>query len=156
MTFVEAGDPHERAASVRAGFADRYGVEPAAVGRAPGRVNLIGEHTDYNNGLVLPVALPHATYAAARLRDDDEVRIASAQLPESWEGPLSARRPGAVDGWAAYAVGVVWALREAGHEVARASTSSSTAPCRSVPGSRARRRSSARSASRWPARSVSR
>ena len=46
------------------------------------------------------------------------VRIASAQLPESWEGPLVRGRPGRVDGWAAYAVGVVWALREAGHQVA--------------------------------------
>jgi galactokinase len=118
VTYVEAGDPHERAASVRAGFADRYGVEPTSVGRAPGRVNLIGEHTDYNRGLVLPVALPHATYAAARFREDSPdamVRIASAQLSESWEGPVSAIGPGAVSGWAAYAVGVVWALREAGH-----------------------------------------
>lgn len=117
---MEPGDPHERVASVRAGFADCYGVEPAAVGRAPGRVNLMGEHTDYNHGLVLPVALPHATYAAARLRDDHTellVRITSAQLPESWEGPLSAIGPGVVSGWAAYAAGVVWALGEAGHEI---------------------------------------
>jgi galactokinase len=117
VTFVDSGDPHEYAARVRAGFAGRYGVEPSAVGRAPGRVNLMGEHTDYNNGLVLPVALPHATYAAARLRDssaDGMVRIASAQLAEPWEGPLSAIGPGAVEGWAAYAVGVVWALREQG------------------------------------------
>jgi galactokinase len=120
VTFVDAGDPQEKAASVRAGFADRYGVEPSVVGRAPGRVNLMGEHTDYNNGLVLPVALPHATYAAARLRDgspDGLVRIVSAQLAEPWEGPLSAIGPGAVDGWAAYAVGVVWALHEQGHDV---------------------------------------
>ena len=118
MTYVEAGDPHEAAARVRAGFADRFGVEPAVVGRAPGRVNLIGEHTDYNNGLVLPVALPHATYVAARVRADDQVRVVSAQQDDEWEGPLAASGPGSVDGWAAYAVGVVWALREAGHAVA--------------------------------------
>lgn len=120
MTYVDSGDPPQCAASVRAGFAARYGVEPATVGRAPGRVNLIGEHTDYNNGLVLPVALPHATYAGVRLRDDDPdglVRMSSAQLPESWEGPISSIGPGAVDGWAAYAAGVVWAMREAGHEI---------------------------------------
>ncbi|GAB3263006.1 galactokinase [Nocardioides dilutus] len=120
MTYVEAGDPHDCASSVRAGFAERYGVEPATVGRAPGRVNLIGEHTDYNHGLVLPVALPHATYAAARIDGGSPagtVRVASAQIPETWEGPLSAIGPGAVSGWAAYAVGVVWALRETGHDI---------------------------------------
>jgi galactokinase len=120
VTYVDPGDPSEIARSVRAGFADRYGAEPSAVGRAPGRVNLMGEHTDYNHGLVLPVALPHATYAAARLRDDSSdglVRIASAQLPDPWEGPLAAIGPGTVDGWAAYAAGVVWALHEQGHQI---------------------------------------
>lgn len=120
MTLLPPGDPGERLAAVRAGFADRFGVEPDAVGRAPGRVNLMGEHTDYNRGLVLPVALPHATYAAARLRPDDPdgmARVASAQAAESWEGPLAAVGPGSVDGWAAYAVGVLWALREQGHQV---------------------------------------
>lgn len=120
MTFVDPGVRTERVASVRAGFADHFGVGPDTVGRAPGRVNLMGEHTDYNRGLVLPVALPHATYAAARLRPgptDPVVRVASAQEAEPWEGPLSAVRPGGVDGWAAYAVGVVWALREEGLDV---------------------------------------
>jgi len=120
MSFLQPGALRERVASVRAGFADRYGVEPAVVGRAPGRVNLMGEHTDYNDGLVLPVALPHATYAAARLRQgapEPVVRVTSAQEPEPWEGPLAAVAPGTVDGWAAYAVGVVWALRELGHDV---------------------------------------
>jgi galactokinase len=120
MTLLPPGDTHERVASVRAGFANRYGAEPDVVGRAPGRVNLMGEHTDYNHGLVLPVALPHATYAAARLRPggpDPQVRVASAQVPESWEGPLSAAGPGTVQGWAAYAVGVLWALGGQGHQV---------------------------------------
>jgi galactokinase len=117
VTYVEAGDSPERAASVRAAFADRYGSEAVVVGRAPGRVNLIGEHTDYNNGLVLPVALPHATYAAARFREDDEVRIASAQLPEAWEGSLADIGPRSIPGWAAYGAGVVWALRAAGQDV---------------------------------------
>ena len=120
MTYVDPGDPRACARAVRAGFADRYGVEPTSVGRAPGRVNLMGEHTDYNAGLVLPVALPHATYAAARVRAREPeavVRVASAQEAEPWEGLLSAVGPGAVAGWAAYAVGVVWALREQGHDV---------------------------------------
>lgn len=113
MTFVEPGD----AGAVRQGFAERFGVEPTRVGRAPGRVNLIGEHTDYNRGLVLPVALPHATYVATRPRPDDEVRIVSAQQDEEWEGAVASTGPGEVAGWAAYAAGVVWALREAGHPV---------------------------------------
>ena len=117
MTLVEAGDPQLLTASVRAAFADRYGEPPTTVGRAPGRVNLIGEHTDYNAGLVLPVALAHATYAAARPRADELVRVASAQQDDVWEGTLGQLGPRAVEGWAGYAAGMVWALREAGHDV---------------------------------------
>ncbi len=80
-------------------------------------MNLIGEHTDYNAGLVLPVALPHATYAAARARADELVRVASRQQEDVWEGTLAELGPGSVDGWAGYAAGVVWALREAGYDV---------------------------------------
>jgi galactokinase len=117
MTLVEPGDPAALTASVRVAFANRYGEPPTTVGRAPGRVNLIGEHTDYNAGLVLPVALPHATYAAARARGDELVRIASGQRGDVWEGTLGELGPGSVEGWAGYAAGVVWALREAGHDV---------------------------------------
>jgi galactokinase len=102
---------------VRAAFADRYGEPPVTVGRAPGRVNLIGEHTDYNAGLVLPVALNHATYAAARPRADELVRVTTLQGDGTWEGTLGGLGPGAVEGWAGYAAGVVWALREAGYDV---------------------------------------
>ena len=117
VSLVEPGEPTALTASVRAAFADRYGEPPASVGRAPGRVNLIGEHTDYNAGLVLPVALPHATYAAARPRADELVRIASAQQDDVWEGTLGQLGPHSVDGWAGYAAGVVWALHEAGYPV---------------------------------------
>jgi galactokinase len=78
-------------------------------------VNLIGEHTDYNAGLVLPVALPHATYASVSPRADRLVRLRSAQRDDAWEGDDLG--PGQVDGWAAYVAGVVWALRESGVEV---------------------------------------
>jgi galactokinase len=117
VALVDPGAPADRAASLRRAYADHHGEPPATVGRAPGRVNLIGEHTDYNAGLVLPVALPHATYAAARLRGDELVRVTSRQQEDSWEGTLAELGPGSVDGWAGYAVGVVWALREAGHEL---------------------------------------
>jgi galactokinase len=84
---------------------------------APGRVNIIGEHTDYNAGLCLPTALPHRTYVALERRDDDVVRLASAQTDEPWTMRLADVHPGAVSGWGAYVVGVAWALREAGYPV---------------------------------------
>lgn len=117
MSFIEPGDPAELTDAVARQFTRTYGSSPGIVARAPGRVNLIGEHTDYNRGLVLPVALPHATYAAAAARDDDRVRIASAEEDEPWSGTLAGLGPGDVAGWAAYAAGVLWALREDGVEV---------------------------------------
>src|SRR5690606_41823140 len=89
----------------------------AVVGSAPGRVNLIGEHTDYNGGFALPLALPHRTRARVVRRDDDTVTVASTApgaSPVSFTVPT---RPGGVDGWAAYVAGGVWALRGAGHDV---------------------------------------
>ncbi|WP_171163281.1 galactokinase [Streptomyces sp. I05A-00742] len=98
-----------------AGFRAVFGAEPAGVWAAPGRVNLIGEHTDYNDGHVLPIALPHRTRVAAAARGDGLLRLHSAGAG----GGVTALRvaglaPGAVRGWAAYPAGVVWALREAG------------------------------------------
>ncbi|MFC4785005.1 galactokinase [Nocardioides sp. MAHUQ-72] len=117
MSFVEPGTPDDLARGVRTGFETTFGREPAVVGHAPGRVNLIGEHTDYNAGLCLPLALPHATYAAVGPREDGGVRIASRQNDEPWEGRVDALGPGEVTGWASYVAGVLWALREAGHDV---------------------------------------
>ncbi|HEU5035811.1 MAG TPA: galactokinase [Nocardioides sp.] len=110
--FVAPGDPSSLASAAAAAFSSAYGAAPALVGRAPGRVNLIGEHTDYNGGLVLPVALPHATYAAVSTRSDDVVRIASVEESSPWEGTLDSLA--SAEGWASYAAGVLWALREAG------------------------------------------
>lgn len=104
-------------------FAAVFGEVPQGVWAAPGRVNLIGEHVDYNAGLCLPFALPHSTFAALRLRDDGMVRVVSGIDPGApWTGALTAiapadGRPDAVPAWVAYAAGPAWALRCAGMEV---------------------------------------
>jgi galactokinase len=85
---------------------------------APGRANLMGEHTDYNDGFVLPFALEQGTTATASRRGDKMIALTSRQRP----GPevvldMSALVPGGVEGWAAYPAGVAWALREAGYDI---------------------------------------
>ena len=96
-------------------FTSTFGSTPDGVWAAPGRINLIGEHVDYNAGLCLPVALPHRTFAAVRGRDDGRVRLVSAQAPgEPWEGTLDDLAPGRVHGWSAYAGGPAWVLRDEG------------------------------------------
>jgi galactokinase len=119
--WLDSWTDDDGAARVGALFADVFGADGAPDGTwsAPGRVNLIGEHTDYNAGLALPVALPHRTYVALRSRTDDVVRLTSAQAPgQVWETRLADVAPGATSGWGAYVAGVAWALREAGHSVA--------------------------------------
>ncbi|AUY47729.1 galactokinase [Streptomyces sp. CB01881] len=99
-------------------FQGLYGHTPDGEWAAPGRVNLIGEHTDYNDGFVLPIALPQAARVQARRRDDGLLRLHSTRS----DGPpveldVAALAPGAVPGWAAYPAGVVWTLGRAGHPV---------------------------------------
>jgi galactokinase len=92
--------------------------ERAGVWRAPGRANLMGEHTDCNQGLVLPFAIAQRVTAAAALRDDGMLVLRSRQAPaESAAIALDALAPGTVTGWAAYPAGVAWALRVAGYQV---------------------------------------
>ena len=100
------------------GFASIFGRPPTVTVNAPGRVNLIGEHTDYNGGLVLPVAIPQRTSAALTPRDDDRVRAASTDVPG---GPTireyrlgEERRTG---GWLDYVQGVTRALAADGHRL---------------------------------------
>ncbi|MDK1471905.1 galactokinase [Streptomyces sp. 549] len=108
---VAAGD-------VAAAFAALYGRMPEGVWAAPGRVNLIGEYTDFNNGFVMPLALPHTTVAAASRRADGILRLHSADTGgEVVRLHVDDLDPAADLGWAAYPAGVAWALREAGHRI---------------------------------------
>ncbi|MEU8777536.1 galactokinase [Streptomyces sp. NPDC048606] len=98
-------------------FLELYGVPPEGVWAAPGRVNLIGEHTDYNDGFALPFALPQRTEVAVARRTDGLLRLHSADVPG---GVVTleladldpARPPRGAARWAGYPAGVVWALLE--------------------------------------------
>jgi galactokinase len=83
---------------------------------APGRVNLIGEHTDYNLGFALPIALPERTVVTYRPDDTTALIVRSDREDGELEIPLNTA-PGDVSGWAAYVAGVVWALRSHGHRI---------------------------------------
>ncbi len=100
-------------------FQEIYGRPAEGVWHAPGRVNLIGEHTDYNDGFVLPIALSQGVTVTAARRADGVLELRSAQSAETAE--VSNPTPGSVDGWAAYAAGIGWALEAAGVSVGGAS-----------------------------------
>nr|WP_320066007.1 galactokinase [Micromonospora sp. RTGN7] len=96
----------------------RYGEQPAGRWAAPGRVNLIGEHTDYNDGFVLPFVLPLRTVVAAAPQDGPRWTVWSELADSPVEfGVDEVAGPGRVTGWGAYVAGVIWALRDAGHDV---------------------------------------
>ncbi|GAB3877075.1 galactokinase [Kibdelosporangium lantanae] len=107
-----------QAARAAEAFERLHGRAPAGVWSAPGRVNLIGEHTDYNDGFVLPFALPHRTAVAASPRDDDTLTVSTLHDNDRAETADPVRigqlTPGVVSGWAAYPAGVSWVLREQG------------------------------------------
>lgn len=102
-------------ASVKQAFADRYGSAPECIAAAPGRVNLIGEHTDYNDGFVLPMAIERQTVVAASRREGQAttVRLHSVTMGETTELPLEADDV-ELSGWAKYIRGVIDAYRRAG------------------------------------------
>ena len=102
----------------RDGFAENFGHDPSGLWSAPGRVNLIGEHTDYNDGFVLPFAINRRTVVAVGIRDDRMLRVASSHADEVAEIDLSTLKPGLLGGWSAYPLGVAWALGEFGADLA--------------------------------------
>ena len=121
--WVAAWSEDEGAARATAAFTARFDAAPDGVWSAPGRVNLIGEHTDYNGGLCLPIDLPHRTFVAMRATGASlggaVVNLASSQEAAAslWSVRLAEVSPGSVTGWPAYAAGVAWALARAGYPV---------------------------------------
>ncbi|KID30589.1 galactokinase [Prauserella rugosa] len=112
---MTAGHPSEIAARA---FRSVHGTPPTGVWSAPGRVNLIGEHTDYNDGFVLPFALPHRLAVAAAPRDDRMLSLATVgsdgRVQSEEPIGLDELKPGNPEDWAAYPAGVAWVLREYG------------------------------------------
>lgn len=101
-------------------FEETFGYQPQDVWSAPGRVNVIGEHVDYNGGPCLPIALPHRAFIAYSPREDRLLRLVSPQTREAVdELDLDRIAPrgceGEVSGWAAYLSGVAWALEKSGY-----------------------------------------
>src|SRR3954464_4916138 len=93
-------------------FEADFGRVADGVFTAPGRVNLIGEHTDYNDGLVLPIAIAASALVAAGLRGDGGVTGRAAPRGDGGSVSVDTTAPPSVPGWLAYAAGVVWALRD--------------------------------------------
>jgi galactokinase len=98
-------------------FRKTYGTAPDVVARAPGRVNLIGEHTDYNDGFVLPAAIDRAIEFAARRREDSAIRAYSIDFQDKAEFGLGAIEPDGRHSWSNYLRGVLKFLQEDGHHL---------------------------------------
>ncbi len=99
--------------TIIAAFEQTYSYQPRLVSEAPGRVNLIGEHTDYNGGLVFPVAIDRTVAVAAARRDDDVVRVKSLDFDQCDEFRIDAvKRFMGSRGWRDYVRGVAWALQD--------------------------------------------
>ena len=121
LVWADAATPEEGAEQAAALFRETFDYEPRGVWSAPGRVNIIGEHVDYNGGPCLPIALPHRAFVALSPRSDRMVRLVSTQTRAAVDvldldtlGPKGT--PGEVTNhWTAYLAGVAWALDRAGY-----------------------------------------
>jgi galactokinase len=97
-------------------FEDKFHAKPTHIVRAPGRVNLIGEHTDYNDGFVMPMAIDRAVWMALRPREDDRVIVHSLEYDKTTDFSLSHFEK-AKEKWSEHIKGVAWALQDAGHKL---------------------------------------
>ncbi|RYF67721.1 MAG: galactokinase, partial [Cytophagaceae bacterium] len=95
-------------------FRQAFNTEPTLI-CSPGRVNLIGEHTDYNEGFVLPAAIDKAIYLAVSQRTDNELHFIAHDLDKTYQGSLTNLMP--THTWADYLLGVVAQFRLAGHDL---------------------------------------
>ena len=113
--------PDRAAAAERAAqlFEESFGYEPDGVWSAPGRVNIIGEHVDYQDGLCLPMAISHRCFAAAARTPTNRLRLRSVQDETVLDIDARTLSPETVTGWPAYVAGVLWAL---GSRISGAST----------------------------------
>ncbi len=110
--------PGRRDRALARSFARRFAREPQGLARAPGRVNLIGEHTDYNEGFVLPVAIDRTVIAAFAARSDRQVRVYSLEFDQEDSFPLGDIERLKGDVWSNYVRGVAAVLQEAGYRLA--------------------------------------
>src|SRR5439155_14125191 len=85
--------------------------------RAPGRVNIIGEHTDYNDGFVLPAAIERAIYFAGKVRNDDQIALHSVDFHTTSSFSLDQLRDDSLPSWTNYIRGVLWIIAQEGHQL---------------------------------------
>jgi galactokinase len=104
-------------AKARQAYYARFQAYPEIIVRAPGRVNLIGEHTDYNDGFVLPIAIDRAAWVAASPREDARATVRALDMNNDEKGFAVGETPSSPGGWADYPAGVAWALQDADYEL---------------------------------------
>src|SRR4051794_29713209 len=99
---------------LRTDFSKNFEDEPIIV-RSPGRVNIIGEHTDYNNGFVLPAAIDKAIYVAIRARTDNKIRLYSGEFDQLFETSVETLKPTDME-WPNYIMGVADQMVKRGYK----------------------------------------